>query len=43
MSVCVLPFLGIYAVLDDSFLKVVEGFQGEVRGEGPVVMGSLEE
>lgn len=43
MCLFVLPFLGIYAVLDDSFLKNVEGFQGEVRGEGPVVIGSLKE
>lgn len=40
---CVLPFLGIYAVLHDFFLKDVEGFQSELKGEGPVVMGSLGE
>lgn len=41
VCLCVLPFLGIYAVLHDSFLKDVEGFQSELRGEGLVVMGSL--
>lgn len=43
VCVCGLPFLGIYAVLHDSFLKDVVGFQSELRGEGPVVMGSLGE
>lgn len=43
MCLCVLPFLGIYAVLHDSFLKDVEGFQCELRGEGPVVVGGLGE
>lgn len=43
MCLRVLPFLGIYAVLHDSFLKDVEGFQCELQGEGPVVMGGLGE